>query len=169
MGFRRWDFLGLLGDVGNDVSALLRLLETGEGHFGSGHELFGVLEVDVKDLGGPDDARLGVGLGVGESLNGARLTPDEAEEVGADALAAPSAMVWHWAARPLKSLRPLTLSPGVIVKIQILRPLVSAAIHVLQSTTENGKLLEHVDYNWMPNVLGVNPSGALEPAIDSPK
>ena len=86
MGFRRWDFLGLLGDVGNDVSALLGLLETSEGHLGSGHELLGVLEVDVKDLGGPDDARLGVGLGVGEALNGAGLTPDEAEEVGADAV-----------------------------------------------------------------------------------
>ena len=78
--------LGQGAEVGDEVSALLLLLDAGEGHLGAGHELLGVLEVHVEHLGGPGHAGLEVGLGVGEALDGAGLAADDAEQVGADSV-----------------------------------------------------------------------------------
>lgn len=73
--------------VGNEVGALLGLLEAGEGHLGARHELLGVLQVDVEHVSGPDDARVSVGLAVRKALDGAGLAADDAEQVRANAVA----------------------------------------------------------------------------------
>lgn len=68
----------------DEVVPLLALLETTEGHLGSGDELLGVLEVLEQRVLVPGDAGLFVGVGVGVALGGTSLTTEEAVQVGAD-------------------------------------------------------------------------------------
>ncbi len=73
----------LLGHVGDEVGAVLGLLDAGEDHLGAGDELLGVLEVLEEVLLVPGDTRVLVGSGVGVALAGAGLAADDAVEVGA--------------------------------------------------------------------------------------
>lgn len=75
---------GVLLEVGDEVVALLALLETTEGHLGTGNELLGVLEVLEQSVLVPGHTGLLVGIGVGIALDLTGLTAEEAEEVGAD-------------------------------------------------------------------------------------
>lgn len=70
--------------VGDNIVALLGLLETGESHLGTGDVLLGVLEVVEEGLLSPGDVLLDVGLGVGETGSLARLAAKDAVQVRAD-------------------------------------------------------------------------------------
>lgn len=72
---------GLL-EVGDEVEALLLLLEAREDHLGAGDVLLRVLEVHVEGLLVPGDALLGVGLGVGVAGGLAGLATEHSAEVG---------------------------------------------------------------------------------------
>lgn len=76
--------LGLLTEVGDQVVAVLLLLETGEGHLGTRDVLLGILEVLEKSLLIPGYTLVDVGLGVREALDGTGLTAEETVKVGAD-------------------------------------------------------------------------------------
>jgi hypothetical protein len=74
---------GLL-HVGDNIVALLGLLETSESHLGTGNVLLGVLEVVEEGLLSPGDVLLDVGLGVGETGSLAGLAAKDAVQVRAD-------------------------------------------------------------------------------------
>jgi hypothetical protein len=77
-------YLAALLHVGDDIVALLGLLEAGESHLGTGNVLLGVLEVVEEGLLSPGDVLLDVGLGVGESGSLARFAAKDAVQVRAD-------------------------------------------------------------------------------------
>jgi len=77
-------------NIRDEVVPVLLLLETTEGHLGTGDELLGVLKVVEEGLLVPGDALLLVGIGVGVALNGAGLAAEKAVESGADLVAAAS-------------------------------------------------------------------------------
>jgi hypothetical protein len=78
---------GLLVEEGDEVVAVLGLLETTEGHLGAGNVLLGVLEVLEEGVLVPGDALLLVGVGVGVALDLTGLAAEEAVEHGADLVA----------------------------------------------------------------------------------
>lgn len=78
---------GLLVEEGDEVVAVLGLLETTEGHLGAGDVLLGVLKVLEEGVLLPGDALLLVGVGVGVALDLAGLAAEEAVEHGADLVA----------------------------------------------------------------------------------
>ena len=63
-----WDvwmrLFGLVLEEGDEVVAVLGLLEATEGHLGAGNELLGVLEVIEEGVLVPGDTLLLVGVGV---------------------------------------------------------------------------------------------------------
>ena len=73
---------GLL-KVGDEIGAILWLLQAGEDHLGSGDVLLGRQKVIEKRLLAPDHGLLLVGLGVRVALLSSRLPAEEAAEVGA--------------------------------------------------------------------------------------
>lgn len=77
-----------MGNLRNEVVPVLLLLETTEGHLGTGNVLLGVLEVLEEGLVVPGDALLLVGVGVGVAVDGASLAAEEAVEGRADLVAA---------------------------------------------------------------------------------
>ena len=96
--------LGLVAEVGDDVVAILGLLQTTEGHLGSGNVLLGVLEVlelqrvsrfgirvyrhtsetSYKSILVPLNTLLLVGVGVCETVDGTSLATEKAVKVGAN-------------------------------------------------------------------------------------
>merc|ERR1740129_949621 len=70
-------------DVGDEVRALLVLLDACKDHLRPRHVLLRVDKVLEEVLAGPDDAGVLVGLGVGEAVIGPGLAADEAPEGGA--------------------------------------------------------------------------------------
>ena len=93
---KAWDaarLFGLLLEEGDEVVAVLGLLETTEGHLGAGNVLLGVLEVlelgrvssglhckrcgTYESVVVPLNTLLLVGVGVRETLNLARLAAEE--------------------------------------------------------------------------------------------
>mmetsp|Transcript_25546 Transcript_25546/g.38132 ORF Transcript_25546/g.38132 Transcript_25546/m.38132 type:complete len:92 (+) Transcript_25546:139-414(+) len=64
-------------EVGNQILPLLGLLETGVYHLGSLDVLLGVLKVFKEGILSPDNTRLFVGGGVGETGGLSRLTAEE--------------------------------------------------------------------------------------------
>lgn len=68
----------------NEVVAVLLLLETTEGHLGTGDVLLGVLEVSEEGGLVPGDALLLVGVSVGVAVDGAGLAAEEAVQSRAD-------------------------------------------------------------------------------------
>ena len=84
-GTRR--LFGLLLEEGDQVVAVLRLLETTEGHLGAGNVLLGVLEVLEEGVLVPGDALLLVGVGVGVALDLASLAAEKTVKHGADLVA----------------------------------------------------------------------------------
>jgi hypothetical protein len=78
---------GLLLKEGDEVVAVLGLLETTESHLGAGDVLLGVLEVLEEGVLVPGDALLLVGVGVGVALNLTGLAAEKAVEHGADLVA----------------------------------------------------------------------------------
>ena len=81
------DLFGLLLQEGDEVVAVLVLLETAKGHLGAGNVLLGVLEVFKQRLLVPLNAFLLVGIGVGIALDLAGLAAKEAVQHGADLVA----------------------------------------------------------------------------------
>jgi len=71
-------------EVGDEVLAVLLLLETAEGHLGAGDVLLGVLEVGEQSVFLPGDALLLVGVGVGVAVDGAGLAAEETVQGRAD-------------------------------------------------------------------------------------
>jgi len=69
--------------VGNQVVAVLFLLQAGEDHLGAGDVLLGVGEVHVQRVRAPGDALVLVRLGVGVSRGLAGLPANQAVQVGA--------------------------------------------------------------------------------------
>ena len=78
---------GLLLKEGDEVVAILGLLETTESHLGAGDVLLGVLEVLEEGVLVPGDALLLVGVGVGVALDLTGLATEKAVEHGADLVA----------------------------------------------------------------------------------
>jgi hypothetical protein len=78
---------GLLLKEGDEIVAVLGLLETTESHLGAGDVLLGVLEVLEEGVLVPGDALLLVGVGVGVALNLTGLAAEKAVEHGADLVA----------------------------------------------------------------------------------
>lgn len=78
---------GLLLKEGDEVVAVLGLLEATEGHLGTGNVLLGVLEVLEQCVLVPGDALLLVGVGVRVAVDLAGLAAEEAMEHGADLVA----------------------------------------------------------------------------------
>ena len=76
--------LHLLGrvEVGDEVSAVLGLLESREHHLGSGDVLLGVEQVGEEVLVVPGDSGLRVGLGVREAGAGSGVATAQAEQGG---------------------------------------------------------------------------------------
>merc|ERR1719510_404149 len=70
----------LRAEVGDQVRALLLLLDPREDHLRARDVLLRVDQVLVHVLAGPDDARVLVRLGVGEALHRAGLAPHDAPE-----------------------------------------------------------------------------------------
>jgi hypothetical protein len=79
--------LGLVLEEGDQVVAVLWLLEATEGHLGAGDVLLGVLEVGEQGLVVPCDTLLLVRVRVGETLDLAGLAAEETVQVGADLVA----------------------------------------------------------------------------------
>jgi len=75
---------GRLLEVGNQVLAVLLLLETTKGHLGAGNVLLGVLEVSKEGVLLPGDALALVGVGVGVALDGAGLATKKTVQSRAD-------------------------------------------------------------------------------------
>jgi len=78
---------GLVLEEGDEVVAVLGLLETTEGHLGARDVLLGVLEVLEQCVLVPGDALLLVGVGVRVAVDLAGLAAEEAVEHGADLVA----------------------------------------------------------------------------------
>lgn len=78
---------GLVLEEGDEVVAVLGLLETTKGHLGTGNVLLGVLEVLEERVLVPGDALLLVGVGVRVALDLTGLTTEEPVEHGADLVA----------------------------------------------------------------------------------
>lgn len=78
---------GLLLEEGDEVVAVLGLLETTKGHLGTRNVLLGVLEVLEEGVLVPGDALLLVGIGVGVAVDLAGLTAEKAVKHGADLVA----------------------------------------------------------------------------------
>lgn len=75
---------GRVLEEGNEVVSVLGLLETSEGHLGTGNVLLWVLEVIEESVLGPMDTSTLVGVGVGVALGVSRLTAKNTVEVGSD-------------------------------------------------------------------------------------
>jgi hypothetical protein len=73
-----------IGNLRDQVVAVLLLLESTEGHLGARDVLLWVLEVLEESVGVPGDSLLLVGIGVRVTLDGAGLAAEETVEVGAD-------------------------------------------------------------------------------------
>lgn len=69
-------------EVGDEVGALLGLLEPREDHLGAGDVLLGVEQVVVEGPFFPDDGHVLVRRGVGVAQGGAGLAAEEAVQVG---------------------------------------------------------------------------------------
>ncbi|KAJ8108715.1 hypothetical protein OPT61_g7974 [Boeremia exigua] len=80
---------GLLGEEGDEVVAVLGLLETTKGHLGAGDVLLGVLEVLEQRVLVPGDALLLVGVRVRVAVDLASLAAEQAVQHGADLVALP--------------------------------------------------------------------------------
>ena len=78
---------GLGLEEGDEVVAVLGLLEATEGHLGAGDVLLGVLEVVEERVLVPGDALLLVGVGVRVTGDLAGLAAEETVELGADLVA----------------------------------------------------------------------------------
>lgn len=68
---------GSVGEVGNEILAVLLLLQATESHLGSGDVLLGVLEVSEEGVIVPGDALLLVGVGVGVAIDGSGLAAEK--------------------------------------------------------------------------------------------
>jgi hypothetical protein len=75
-------------EVGNEVVAVLGLLQATESHLGTGDVLLGVLEVLEESVVVPLNALLLVGIGVGVAINGAGLAAPETVQSRSDLVAA---------------------------------------------------------------------------------
>jgi len=75
---KKYTFLcaGFFFQPGDQVIAVLGLLQTTKGHLGSGNVLLRVLEVLKQSIFVPGHAGLSVGIGVGEAFDGARLAAE---------------------------------------------------------------------------------------------
>jgi hypothetical protein len=78
---------GSLGQEGDQVIAVLLLLQSTERHLGTGDVLLGVLEVVEQRLLVPGDALLLVGISVGKALNLTTLAAKETVQLRADLVA----------------------------------------------------------------------------------
>ena len=78
---------GLGLEEGDEVVAVLGLLEATEGHLGAGDVLLGVLEVVEERVLVPGDALLLVGVGVRVAGDLAGLAAEETVELGTDLVA----------------------------------------------------------------------------------
>jgi len=78
---------GVLAQEGDEVVAVLVLLETTEGHLGAGNVLLGVLKVREQSVLVPRDALLLVRVGVRIAVDGAGLAAEQTVQVGADLVA----------------------------------------------------------------------------------
>ena len=78
---------GLLLEEGDEVVAVLGLLETTESHLGARDVLLGVLEVLEERVLVPGDALLLVGIGVRVAIDLTGLAAEEAVEHGTDLVA----------------------------------------------------------------------------------
>lgn len=77
-------------DVGDQISALVGLLETSEDHLGAGDVFLRVLEVLEQGIFVPGDSLLDVGFGVRESGSLASFAAHDAAQVGSDLVFAAS-------------------------------------------------------------------------------
>lgn len=68
---------GSVGEVSNEILAVLLLLQATESHLGSGDVLLGVLEVSEEGVIVPGDALPLVGVGVGVALDRSGLAAEE--------------------------------------------------------------------------------------------
>lgn len=86
-----WDvwmrLFGLVLEEGDEVVAVLGLLEATEGHLGAGDVLLGVLEVIEEGVLVPGDTLLLVGVGVRVAGDLAGLAAEETVELGTDLVA----------------------------------------------------------------------------------
>lgn len=82
--------LGRVLQVGDQVSALVGLLQTSEHHLGAGDVLLGVLQVLEEGLLVPGDALGLVGVRVGEARSLASLATEQTAQVGSGLVLAAS-------------------------------------------------------------------------------
>jgi len=78
---------GLVLEVGDEIVAVLGLLQATEGHLGAGNVLLGVLEVLEESVITPGDALALVGVGVSVSGDLAGLSAPKSVKVGSDLVA----------------------------------------------------------------------------------
>jgi len=80
----RWLSFGRFFQVSDQIVPVLGLLQTAEGHLGSGNILLWVLQIGIKGVLIPGDALLLVGISVRESFDLASLPAKNTVQIGAD-------------------------------------------------------------------------------------